>query len=203
LKDGDRLSRSRRQEEEGMKRFGGVCNPRSGARWDRRNDGRTERELIEFKRTDNERSITLKYDDLHELYRHAMVESRRPVLCFELSGEHFVVLPEREYHELADGGRGPGPASGLRAKASRLVRPGQVRWKLRQQQRQPVLRRSSAQRSGQRGEVGMPGNSSRPPRPLPDPRPMSRLRPGKRGEVGRLGRVQRKGTPKNQAGTAP
>ena len=201
---GDRLSRSRRQEREGMERFGGVRNPRSGARWDRRNDGRTERELVEFKRTDNRRSITLKYDDLRQLRQHAVVESRRPVLGFELCREHFVVLTERDYHELAAGGRGDGAAPGLRAGLSDVVDgPGQVSRRMRQQRQQPVLRRSPAQRSGQRGQGGLSGNPPGPPRPLPGPRPVSRLRPQQRGEVGRLGRVFRKGTAQNQAGAAP
>jgi hypothetical protein len=197
---GDRLMRSRRQEQQGMERFGGVRNPRSGARWDRRNDGRTSTELVEFKRTDNRRSITLKYDDLRQLRQHAVVECRTPVLGFELSGEHFVVLAERDYHELAAGGHPDGPAADLRAPAPRLAGRGEVLGKLRQQSGQSVLRRSSAQRSGQRGQVGLLGNPPGPPRPLPGPRPVSRLRAGQRREVGRLGRVLRKGAPQDQAG---
>ena len=199
MKSDPRLSRSRRQEREGMDRFGGVQNPRSGARWDRKNDGRTSTELVEFKRTDNQRSITLLHDDLRSLRLHAVVECRLPVLCFELAGEHFVVLPEGDYHELADR---DSPPPRLRTGSSRLVRGGQVSGGLRTRQRQPVLRRSSTQRTGERGQVSVPRNPPRAARPLPGSRPVSQLRPRERREVGRLGRVQRKGTTGDQTGTA-
>ena len=195
----DRLSRSRRQERDGVERFGGVQNPRSGARWDRKNDGRTSTELIEFKRTDNRRSITLKYDDLRGLRLHAVVECRVPVLVFELSGEHFVVLREGDYHNLT----GRGAATDLRAGTPRLVRRSQVSGNGRAQQQQPLLRGSSAQRTGQRSKVGLPRNASAPPRPLPGSRPVSRLRTRERREVGRVGRVQRKGAAGHQASAQP
>jgi hypothetical protein len=200
VRGNDRLSRSRRQEREGMQRFGGVQNPRSGARWDRKNDGRTDTELVEFKRTDNRRSITLLYDDLRALRRHAVVEGRVPLLCFELAGEHFVVLPENDYHELA--ARRLSPAAYLRERTARLVSGSQVSGDVRTRTRQSLLRRSSAQRSGQRGQVSVPRNPSRLPRPLPGARPLSGVRPRERREVGRLGRVQRKGAAGDQTSTA-
>lgn len=182
-----------------MMRFGGVTNPRSGARWDRRNDGRSDRELVEFKRTDNRRSITLFVDDLLALYRHAVGECRVPVLCFELCGKHWVVLPESDYHELVPD-RGPSEsAPGRGAGNARLARPGQVPGAARQ----PVLRRPPAQRSGLRGQVGVLGNPPGPPRPLPSPRPVSRLRPQQQREVGGLGRVLRKRAPQAEAPETP
>lgn len=195
----DRLKRSRRQEQDGMERFGGVRNPRSGARWDRRNDGRTDTELIEFKRTDNRRSITLKFDDLIALYRHAVAECRIPVLCFELCGRQWVLLPESDYHELAAHRPAPGAPDHLRADAPNLDGPSQVP----RVARKPVLRRVPTQQlPGPRGQVGMPGNPPGPPRCVPgDPR-MSRLRHQQRGEVRGLGRVLRKGAPPDQAPTA-
>lgn len=196
----DRLSKSRRQEREGMQRFGGVQNPRSGARWDRKNDGRTDWELIEFKRTDNKRSITLLYADLRALRQHAVVECRFPVLGFELAGEHFVVLTEEDYHQLV--ARRDHPAAGLRTTTPRLVRRSQVSGGLRAQQRQPVLRGSSAQRSGERGKVRVLRNTPRPTRTLPRGRGVSGVRTGERGEVGRLGGLQRKGASGDQTGTA-
>lgn len=195
----DRLKRSRRQEQDGMERFGGVRNPRSGARWDRRNDGRTDTELIEFKRTDNRRSITLKFDDLIALYRHAVAECRIPVLGFELCGRHWVLLPESDYHELAAHRPAPGPPDHLRADTTDLDGPGQVP----RVARKPVLRRVPAQQlPGPRGQVGVPGDSSRSPRSVPRTSGLSRLRHQQRGEVRGLGRVLRKGAPPDQAPTA-
>src|SRR5215471_20501141 len=106
-----------------MARFGGARHKASGARWDRKNDGRTDTELVEFKRTDNRRSITLLADDLHALYVHAVAESRRAVLGFELCGKHWVILPEPDYHELVLHRPPADPTGDLRAGGSdRLAR---------------------------------------------------------------------------------
>ena len=183
-----------------MVRFGGVRNPRSGARWDRRNDGRTSDELVEFKRTDNKRSITLKYTDLIELQRHAVVESRRPVLGFELGGDNFVVLPEREYYELA--GRVGSASADPRTRSASLHGARQVLGRLRQQPGQSVLRRPPAQRAGAGGQGGVPGNPPGAPRPLPGPKRLPGVRPGQQREVRSLGRVLRKGATADQAGSA-
>lgn len=199
-----RLWKSRRQEKQGMERFGGVQNPRSGSRWDRRNDGRTTTELVEFKRTDNQRSITLKHDDLDALYKHAVAESRLPVLVFELAGRDWVVLPEPDYHELALHRPAPGNRRDLRAVAPRLAKPGQMLGKLHREPSQPVLRRVPVQQQpGAGGQERLPGNPPGPPRPLPGPRPLPRLRNSERGEVRGLGRVQRKGASPDQAATSP
>jgi hypothetical protein len=194
----DRLSRSRRQEREGMQRFGGVQNPRSGARWDRKNDGRTDWELIEFKRTDNQKSITLHHKDLRALRLHAVVECRVPVLCFELAGEHFVVLPDGDYHEIT---ARRGLTSRLRTGPTRLVRRSQVPGDVRPRG-QSVLRRLPAQRTGERGQGSLPRNPSRLTGTLPSGRGVSGVRTGERGEVGRLGGLQRKGASRDQTGTA-
>src|SRR5215469_16813218 len=66
-----------------MRRFGGQQSPRSGAGWSRKNDGRTDWELVEFKRTDNRSVITLRHADLDALYRHAV--SRPASLFSDLS----------------------------------------------------------------------------------------------------------------------
>jgi hypothetical protein len=195
----DRLTRSRRQERQGMERFGGVPSPRSGARWDRKNDGRTADELVEFKRTDNRSSITLKYIDLYDLRQHAMAEGRRPVLVFELGGDDFVVIPERDYLDLS-GGRERSPAPGPRTGAARLAGSSKVLGKLRQRTHQPVVRGPSAQRSGAGGQERVPGDPPGPPRSVPGPRPVSRLRPRQQREVGGLGRVFRARTPPDEAG---
>jgi hypothetical protein len=92
-----RLKKSKRQEKEGMRRFGGIQHLRSGAGPYRKNDGRTATELFEFKRTDNQRCIRLNYTDLRDLEHHALAERRYPVLVFELAGHSYVVLTQKDY----------------------------------------------------------------------------------------------------------
>jgi len=183
-----------------MARFGGSQSSRSGAGWSRKNDGRTDDELVEFKRTDNRHSIRILADDLTALYRHAMAECRRPVLGFELCGKHWVILPEPDYHELVVHRHQPGDASDLREDVPVLARPSQVP----RIARKPLLRRVPAQQQpGAGGPKRVPGNPPGPPRPLPGPGGLSELRHRQRGEVRGLGRVQRKGAAADQAPEAP
>ena len=195
-----RLLLSRQQERKGTARFGGVQNARSGAGWSRKNDGRTDDELIEFKRTDNRSSITLRYDDLHALWLHAVAECRRPILGFELRGEHWVTLPESDYHELVLRGQAADPAGDLRAEIPRLARPRKVP---RSTGKSRLQRPPAQQYPGAGSTQRVPGNPSGPPRPLPGPGGLSRLRHRERGEVGRLGRNQRKGTSADSTSTPP
>jgi len=182
-----------------MRRFGGQQSPRSGAGWSRKNDGRTDWELVEFKRTDNRSVITLRHADLDALYRHAVVESRVPVLGFELCGDNFVVLRESDYHELVLHRQQPDPPGDLREGGPHLAEPGEVPGPARK----PVLRRVPTQQlSGPGGEERLPRNPPGPPRPLPGPGGLSRLRDSQRGEVRRLGRNQRKGAAPDQTPTA-
>lgn len=173
-----------------MERFGGSRSPRSGAGWSRKNDGRTDIELIEFKRTDNRRSITLKYDDLDGLYRHAVAESRLPVLVFELRGECFVVLRESDYHELVLHRQQPDPSGDLRADAPSVARFRKVQ---RATGRTLLRRIPPQQQPGPGGQERLLGHTPGPPRPLPGPGGLSRSRYRQRGEVRSLGRNQRKG----------
>jgi hypothetical protein len=191
---------SRKQETKGMERFGGSKSPRSGARWDRKNDGRTDTELVEFKRTDNRSTITLRWADLDALYRHAVAESRLPVLVFELGGKQWVVLPEPDYHELVLRGQTSDAPGHLRARLPRLARSGQMPGPAGK----AVLRRVPTQQlSGPGGEERLPGNPPGPPRAVPGPKRLSRVRDQQRGEVRRLGRNQRKGAAPDQAPTTP
>ena len=195
-----RLLLSRQQEKKGMARFGGSQSPRSGAGWSRKNDGRTDDELIEFKRTDSRHSIRLLADDLDALYRHAMAECRIPLLCFELRGKRWLVLPESDYHELAVHRHQPGDAIDLREDVPHLARPSQVP----RIARKPVLRRVPAQQQpGPGSSQRVPRNPPGPPRPLPGPGGLSQLRHKQRGEVRGLGRVQRKGASPDQAPAEP
>jgi hypothetical protein len=105
----ERIKRSRAQERAGMRRFGGQVHGGSGSGRFRKNDGRTDNELIEFKRTDK-RSITIKAADLENLIRNALAEGRWPVFGLEVGGRNYVILEESDYHELRlgvnDGGSG-------------------------------------------------------------------------------------------------
>ena len=181
-----------------MARFGGVRNPRSGGRWDRRNDGRTDSELVEFKRTDNRSSITLRWADLDALYQHALAEHRTPVLGFELNGSNFAVLRELDY--LALRRSEPGDDWDLReGQRQPLDESREVLGDVRERARKPVLRRVATQQlSGPGGQERVPGNPPGPPRPLPGPGGLSQLRHQQRGKVGGLGRVQRKGAAANK-----
>jgi len=196
VRTGDRrFLLSRQQERRGMEQFGGVTNPRSGARWDRKNDGRTDTELVEFKRTDNRRSITLLFDDLISLWQHAVAESRLPVLVFELGGREWVVLPESSYHELVLRRPLPDAVNDLRADPPNMDRRRKVSWITRR----PVLQRAPAQQlPGARSSQRVLGNPPGPPRALPRPGGLSGLRHQQRREVRSVGRNQRTRTPPDQ-----
>ena len=75
-----RLKRSRKQEQATAKAINGRTQPGSGSGWVHRNDVRSDRFLVENKRTDNERSITIKADDLRQLRINAarLGSDRRP-----------------------------------------------------------------------------------------------------------------------------
>jgi hypothetical protein len=128
-----------------------------------------------------------------------VAESRRPVLVFELGGRDWVVLSEPDYHELVERRREPGPDGDLRASQARLDRPRKMPQPVRHWVNESVLRGSSAQRAGARGQERLPGDPPGASRSVSGPSAMPRLRPRERGEVGRLGRVQRKGAPPDQA----
>jgi hypothetical protein len=83
-----------------------------------------------------------------------------------------------------------------------VVQPGKVSRDVRPRQRQPVLRRPPAQRSGAAGQGNLPRNPSRLSRAVSGKRRLSRVRPDPQREVGRLGRVQRKGTAPDQTTTS-
>lgn len=102
----DKLRRSQAQERAAAGRFGARLQPRSGAGWSRKNDSRSDRFLIENKRTDNKRSITLKAADLEALNRNAIIDNRVGVLQFELNGRNYVVLSEVSFHECVGGETG-------------------------------------------------------------------------------------------------
>lgn len=102
----DKLRKSRKQERDGAKRFGGTVNSQSGAGWIRKNDVTTPTESIEFKYTEK-KSYSLKVVDLIRAWNLAMFTGRRMVFGIEFMEtpgnrpytrkQRFVVLEENDY----------------------------------------------------------------------------------------------------------
>ncbi len=69
----------------------------SGAGWVHKNDVRNANLLIENKRTDNKKSITIKSTDLIDLWHNAVREGRMPVLQFDLNQRRYVILTEDDF----------------------------------------------------------------------------------------------------------
>ncbi len=92
-----RIKRSQAQEHRTAERYRGSRQAGSGSGWVRKNDVRSEDFLIENKRTDNRKTITLKADDLLALRNKAALEGRTGLLQFDLAGERWVVLHEDDF----------------------------------------------------------------------------------------------------------
>ena len=93
----DIMKKSRSQEKRSASKYSGSRNAGSGSFWLRKNDVRSVEFLIENKLTVATKSITLKELDLRELRERAIIEDRIPVLQFDLSGRHYVVLVEDDF----------------------------------------------------------------------------------------------------------
>lgn len=91
------IKKSRKQEKAAAKHYGGRTQPGSGSGWVYRNDVLTDRFLIENKRTDNERSITIKADALRELRINATRLDRVALFEFQLGGHSYVVLHRDDF----------------------------------------------------------------------------------------------------------
>lgn len=101
----ERRKRSDRQEKTWADKVGGRVNPGSGSGWRKRQDVRTDFMLWEMKRTDN-KSISLKLDDLEQLRHHAIVEDRIPAMHIEIGGyergvpgRRYVLIDENDWLE--------------------------------------------------------------------------------------------------------
>jgi PHD/YefM family antitoxin component YafN of YafNO toxin-antitoxin module len=57
--------------------------------------------LIENKLTTNAKSYTVKYLDLRDLEKRAILDNRVPVLQFDLGGKQFVILTEDDFLEMS------------------------------------------------------------------------------------------------------
>ena len=92
-----RLKLSRQQEKDSAKFHGGRTQPGSGSGWVHRNDVLAERFLVENKRTDNERSITIKADDLRQLRINATRRDLIGLLEFYLGGHNYIILHRDDF----------------------------------------------------------------------------------------------------------
>lgn len=99
-----KLQRSQKQEKRVAAELGGKTQKASGAGWDNRNDVKTHKFLIECKRTDNEKSISLKLVDLRDLQQHALIEGLLPMMDAEIKDEGFFVLPRWVLYEILPDG---------------------------------------------------------------------------------------------------
>ena len=98
-----RIKASRKQERATAKAVNGRTQPGSGSGWLHRNDVRSDRYLIENKRTDNERSITIKADDLRRLRINAIRLDLVGVLEFYLGGHDYVILHRDDFEGYIEG----------------------------------------------------------------------------------------------------
>jgi hypothetical protein len=92
-----RLQRSRRQEKKSAAAFNGRTQPGSGSGWVHRNDVRSDQFLVENKRTDNERTITIKADDLRSLRINATRLGRVGIMEFFLGGHDYIILHRDDF----------------------------------------------------------------------------------------------------------
>lgn len=102
----EKIRRSRKQERDGAKRYGGTVNSQSGAGDIRKNDVRTPTESIEFKST-LAASYSLKRDDLATAWQYAIVDSRSMIFGIEFANRfqrvvpaaprRYIVMPEDDY----------------------------------------------------------------------------------------------------------
>lgn len=91
------IRKSRQQEKDTAKAYGGRTQPGSGSGWVHRNDVLSDEFLIENKRTDNARSITIKADDLRLLRINAFRRDRIPLMEFQLGGHDYVILHRDDF----------------------------------------------------------------------------------------------------------
>jgi len=89
--------KSQKQEQRTADTYRGSRNAGSGSGWVRKNDVRSDMFLIENKFTDNKKSYSIKASDLIQLNREAILESRIPVLQFDLAGRKYVILTEDDF----------------------------------------------------------------------------------------------------------
>lgn len=110
----EKIRRSRKQERDGAKRYGGTVNSQSGAGDIRKNDVRTPTESVEFKGTTNA-GYRLTVTDLSKAWFHALMDGRRMIFgieyylspttrakCAPGVPTRYVVMPEDDYLSMRD-----------------------------------------------------------------------------------------------------
>lgn len=97
-----RIKLSRKQEKDSAKFHNGRVQPGSGSGWVRPNDVQAERFLVENKRTDNERSITIKADDLRRVRVNATRRDLIGILEFYLGGQNYIILHRDDFRGYLD-----------------------------------------------------------------------------------------------------
>lgn len=99
----DVQKRSDAQEKRTAEQYKGSRNAMSGAGWKRKNDVTTQDFLIEnkCKMDPNAKSYSVKALDLRDLTKRAILDSRTPLLQFDLGGHQYVVLRNEDFLEIA------------------------------------------------------------------------------------------------------
>ena len=90
----DRIWRSRKQEKDGARRFGGTRNAGSGNQPLWKNDVRTGTESIEFKNTD-QAGYRLTRVELENAWRYALMDGRRVLFGIEFTRMNLAGAPRR------------------------------------------------------------------------------------------------------------
>jgi hypothetical protein len=92
--------RSRRQERDGAREFGGRVTPGSGNGWVAKNDVITPKYSIEYKTTTSE-SFILRLAALRTAERHALLDGREMIFMVDLAGREYAVVTKDFMMELA------------------------------------------------------------------------------------------------------
>lgn len=93
--------RSRKQERDGARAFGGTVTPGSGNGWVRKNDVVTPRHSIEYKTTAS-RSYRLVLDELKTAERNALLDGREMAFVVDIAGREFAVVTIDHFQEMSE-----------------------------------------------------------------------------------------------------
>lgn len=91
--------RSRAQERDGAREFGGARTPGSGSGWLRKNDVLTPGLSIEYKTT-AKASYTLRLEDLRTAERNANADFRDMVFIVSIQGHEYALVTKDHLLEL-------------------------------------------------------------------------------------------------------
>lgn len=102
-KKNSNLKRSRLQERNAARQYGGRISPGSGNQWHSKNDVKTPEDSIELKTT-TKHSFSLKAVDLEKAWKNALLDGRNAIFEIEFAedGITCVVLDKSDYLFLRD-----------------------------------------------------------------------------------------------------